>query len=191
MITSSSTVIASSLAVMVEENRDSLEPTGRRGRQGSKAAAARLAECTAPHVPGAGVTHAPGLPSPPRHPSAGVKGLLLPQRPPACHRPPLATLCCGMAASVPQAARPSNSLSGLTCCVDQASEANLILSSFFSPFIFAGRLTSKPLCRAACKPRCSRGIPGDRKPPLRDERSPQAAALERGGLGCERNTAWP
>lgn len=32
MITSSSTVIASSLAVMVEENRDSLEPGGRRGK---------------------------------------------------------------------------------------------------------------------------------------------------------------
>lgn len=41
MITSSSTVIASSLAVMVEENRDSLEPVGRKGGWGSKTAAAR------------------------------------------------------------------------------------------------------------------------------------------------------
>jgi len=36
MITSSSTVIASSLAVMVEENRDSLEPMGWREKSGSK-----------------------------------------------------------------------------------------------------------------------------------------------------------
>lgn len=123
MITSSSTVIASSLAVMVEENRDSLEPAGGE-EDGEQTCSSKV-----PKLPGYGLLGFPGLYHPPQLPSL------------------LAAHGCTF---LPAPAWPKNIL---TVCIDQkVSEVGLI-SLFFPLLLALTLLSSEQFCRATYKSR--------------------------------------